>query len=1636
MARNQLFTDVYETDTFNEWRLKTNSIKLNLADVYAEIDNFPNIAVMLTGNQTVDGIKSFAKKSVWTKEYTQNQVTPMLELRVTNSTTPHGQNIGHRGSGPSIDFYNPDTTTGGNTWLTSRIASITESNADIFPDASLVFYTGKNTKDIIEKMRITSGGNVGIGTTSPTTQLSITTATNNSVVSIRSKDDKYAGVSFGDSKSDKSGQIQYHNIGNSMRFLTGEASSNSSAERLRITSSGNVGIGTGEPRQKLDVIGNLKTTGWIEAGRETGGVALTLNDGYGNSNIAFNHSYGNPSVNGSSGRIRCDVDAAAAFMRFELGDNAIKDNKSDLSPILVLTTTKVALKRNTDIDGNLYTSGKIGIRESEPDWDLCVGNKTTEAGHVAMHADGGVISLRPKKNTTHAWLINAYDSNGGSMGVVSRKWNSTKNAYDETVVLDFYSNNSVNVKSKLAVGGFTNSSNGAPSSTKFSVRGPSDDTVSAQFRGAIQVNQFSGASRAYGFLSTNQGSAMVGGNLRLSNLTGEGGEASNVGKTATVWITCDNKYKLYHNDALIGEGTDWSKPQSHTFIVTGNDRIGVEAINTGGLSGLCYIIIVDGKVVFETNKTNIKASAGPFSTGWNVSNNLFNFGGSIPVDGTFQQIKQNLIAAVPGGDIGSAEVIWMPDGTEINRTYFFQGRFQEVTDSSYQKGTNLRGSSALQFIEGANSTGQIAFLRANDTNDDTYTVSESARFDENGRFGIGVTNPTQALDVSGNIKSSGLMFLANNGYPQLVLSDANQKTKRFGIWKENTQDQLAIGPQTTTGSGTPAIRVHRNATVDILKGGKVNVVLSDAKALVNKEYVDTAVLGADQFGDLSNLALNRTGDEFEGGQITFKRAIDNADYWHVDTYGNTNSPSLRFFHENDTLSGTTQVLNLTSTNKVGIRESDPDWDLCVGGKSTEAGSVAISATGGAISLRPTKNTTHAWMLNASDSAGGGFAVVSRELNAATNKYVDKTALSFYTNKSIVARGAFTATSTIRSNGNIIADSYLYSRNDAILGKSGDEWRLHTRSTSTSSGDFFEIARRNDANTDWNWGQGIRQMKDGSVGIGGLPAAGYKLDVNGNIQVNGTITKEGYTKPSNWSGGLTTFDIYSDGGSIGVGKDGSLECYFNREGNGYVKNKLTLGYTPSSATDAVTKAYVDSAVSGQIGNTINENVLQATGNIKHSEGVYNGVVTPSSNFIPSGVGKHSHGQHFVAKLESTNTGDGGGLFIDITDNNNDEHAVSIYNTNTSINKEVFHIRSKTGDTYSAGNFYAGGNIGAGEKFTIGDDKNNHWYLEETSNVFYLRQKSGGKTKTALTFGKDRKISLGVNGTSDSHLINKKYVDDQINSNILAAGLNHTGNQSFAKRTGETHGGHFVSKFTSTNSTDGGGILIDVTDTNGDEEAISIYNTSEGYPIFRVKSETGNTKIRGELEVGNDLTVQGAEVILPDTTGKSNWRIKKNAGNIDFNRKVGTSITTVMTLKGGAVKLAKDGTNDDELVTKKYIDDKIATTGGITQSGGTAPYYGCRAWAHYNGVTQTLAGNGNIKSVKRNAVGQYRFTFDIPMETAFYSVNASVSQEYLAGLGHTVPFIWHQTVDGFTVVSYDEDNSAWRVDKSIVNISVFA
>ena len=116
-------------------------------------------------------------------------------------------------------------------------------------------------------MRIDSSGSVGIGTTSPQTStkgLHIVhdategtpsfpagevliiqrnyNASQGADLAIISGSQSGSSINFGDKDSSQAGRIQYDNNNNAFRFFT-----NGANERMRIDSSGNVGIGTSSP---------------------------------------------------------------------------------------------------------------------------------------------------------------------------------------------------------------------------------------------------------------------------------------------------------------------------------------------------------------------------------------------------------------------------------------------------------------------------------------------------------------------------------------------------------------------------------------------------------------------------------------------------------------------------------------------------------------------------------------------------------------------------------------------------------------------------------------------------------------------------------------------------------------------------------------------------------------------------------------------------------------------------------------------------------------------------------------------------------------------------------------------------------------------------------------------------------------------------------------------------------------------------------------------------------------------------------------------------------------------------------------------------------------------------------------------
>lgn len=73
--------------------------------------------------------------------------------------------------------------------------------------------------------------------------------------------------------------------------------------------------------------------------------------------------------------------------------------------------------------------------------------------------------------------------------------------------------------------------------------------------------------------------------------------------------------------------------------------------------------------------------------------------------------------------------------------------------------------------------------------------------------------------------------------------------------------------------------------------------------------------------------------------------------------------------------------------------------------------------------------------------------------------------------------------------------------------------------------------------------------------GGALSISNSASIALSLSVGGNITTQNRVKPTSWTGGVTTFDVYSDGGSIGIGSAGTgvLNAYISNDGNITINN---------------------------------------------------------------------------------------------------------------------------------------------------------------------------------------------------------------------------------------------------------------------------------------------------------------------------------------------------------------------------------------------------------------------------------------------------------------------------------------------------
>ena len=216
--------------------------------------------------------------------------TAVIRLENTNGSASDGDVVG------ALQFYKADGS-GAGAGVVGQIKMLTQG---IGSGGHLTLSTGDASGNDVERLRISSNGRVGIGTSSPDTLLEIVGA--DPILTIR--DTETAGASTNATlRLAESGasdtlndywDINYTGLG-ALAFKTKYGAS--LTEAMRIDSSGRVGIGTSSPVSELDVAGitptlTIKDTqnkSWTSSDTTLGELAFRISDasGIGAHNVAF-----------------------------------------------------------------------------------------------------------------------------------------------------------------------------------------------------------------------------------------------------------------------------------------------------------------------------------------------------------------------------------------------------------------------------------------------------------------------------------------------------------------------------------------------------------------------------------------------------------------------------------------------------------------------------------------------------------------------------------------------------------------------------------------------------------------------------------------------------------------------------------------------------------------------------------------------------------------------------------------------------------------------------------------------------------------------------------------------------------------------------------------------------------------------------------------------------------------------------------------------------------------------------------------------------------------------------------------------------------------------------------------------------
>jgi len=734
------------------------------------------------------------------------------------------------GHGASLEFYSEGTA----------LADIYAST-----DKHLYFRTNGGT----ERMRITSAGRVGIGTTNPAYHIhglsaesgwgySFQNATADEDVNVYMSHGGGYGIAV-DSTENASDKYLLKLSGG-----TGGGAGIGSVTRMIVTAAGNVGIGTTSPREKLDVDGDIVTT-W---GNDRF-VGLQYQQGAAYQNGLLLHG-----DNRSTGLIAKGGTGSTPYIWFGVSEGG--------------NTERMRITK----DGN------VGIGTTAPEKKLHIigtSSDTAGAGLFAIEGDAGNVS----------WVFRSTDT--GDNLAIDREYGGAGSYYNTLTLQRSTGNVGIGTTApgyKLDVSG------------DFRVKDGSS---------AIAFNEYSDGATIW--LDGSNGD-FAGGDYFNISAYGTTDLAFGYGASTKITMKSDGKlgigttspganlqvYSTSNRDVFIsGYGTQaqntWQA--QHAFFTSAGQGVIVGKANVGNDANRLHILYNtsngDAQYLGYDTSNNNKVKL-------NTNGNSYLNGGNVGIGTTSPTQKLHVAGSQVRLDTaGGGYYLHNTSGT-------FRGAFHDngTVTSIYADGN---GSTAAISIESGNSTfaGDVSLvddkiLKIGTGNDLTLKHNATDSFIENQTGNLNIVNYADDKDI---------IFWGDDGSGGIATYFKLDGANEANLFSKNVK--LSDNVELRIGSGNDLKIYHDGSNSYINDTGTGDLIIKGGNDIIFKDAVDNLLVNMNQsnsvelyYGGSKKFETTSTGVTITGGWVTDGVSVATANVEHTDNtkslFGNGND--LQIYH--------------------------------------------------------------------------------------------------------------------------------------------------------------------------------------------------------------------------------------------------------------------------------------------------------------------------------------------------------------------------------------------------------------------------------------------------------------------------------------------------------------------------------------------------------------------------------------------------------------------------------------------------------------------------------------------------------------------------------------------------------------------